>query len=330
MNTNLTEFSRQIRAEAASWVTRLHGPDRNADVEAGLKRWLAQDPAHAKAFELATEVWQETAELPADLPKRTLPADRTGLRSRLRPVLASAATIGVGAVGLFLYVHFIAETTFTTGVGEQRTVTLSDGTRVELNTRSALTVKYSERMRQVILKGGEAYFDVATNKERPFIVVAGGREVIALGTEFLVRRDADEITVTLLEGRVAVAPAIEAEAQRKAGSDVLVLQPGQRLRLADISPPVLDLPSMEKVTAWQRGQVIFEDTPLAEAMAEFNRYNATRIELESDELARIRVGGTFRVGDVSSFAHAVADSHALEVIDRGQRVLLIRVKNPTP
>jgi transmembrane sensor len=105
-----------------------------------------------------------------------------------------------------------------------------------------------------------------------------------------------------------------------------MLSPGQRLTLRGDAPPVVDAPSIDKVTAWQRGQLIFEDTPLSEAAAEFNRYATSHIELGSPDLADIRVGGTFRSGDVASFARAVADANDLEVVDRGRQLLLMRVR----
>lgn len=335
------ESSRQIRAEAASWVARLHGPDRDAELEAGLKRWLTKDPAHARAFEFATEVWQETGDLPFELPESRRGSLRDRPRARRRhPALAWVAASAIVTLGaLFIYVHMARGKAFETGIGEQRTFTLSDGTRVELNTRSRLVVRYDERARRVELKDGEAYFDVARQKERPFIVVAAGREIIALGTVFLVRNDGDQVTVVLLEGRVAVAPAdAEHRTDGAAPTDtgdsrnrsLHVLRAGQRLRLATHAPPLVDSPPLDKITAWQRGQLIFEDTPLSEAVAEFNRYSEARIELGSAELARIRVGGAFRVGDVSSFARAVADANGLDVIDRGGQVLLARSRPSVP
>jgi transmembrane sensor len=327
MNTRSTEGgvrpSRRARAEAASWVARLHGPDRDAGVEAGLKRWLAQDTAHQEAFELATEVWQETAELPCDLSRSATPLSsrrRFSATSRL-PVVAWAASVVVAVLAaLIFHQYWDGGGVLRTGVGEQRTLTLADGTRVELNTRSELVTRYDDRARKVILKSGEAYFDVVKQPRRPFVVVAGEHEIAALGTTFVVRRDPDGVTVTLLEGRVAVEPS---GASGVAAADIHVLTPGQRLRIANGGTPVLDAPSIDKVTAWQRGQLIFEDTTLEEAAAEFNRYSVRRLALGSAELGRIRVGGTFRTGDVSSFAEAVALSNRLTVVDSGKEILLI-------
>ncbi|MEJ1964475.1 MAG: FecR family protein [Gammaproteobacteria bacterium] len=320
--------SSRIRAEAASWVTRLHGPDRSPAIEHGLKEWLDEDSAHAKAFELATEVWQETADLPGTLParqSRLAPVERP---RRLRLVLAFTAIVGLCAVGLACYSYYGRDSVLTTGVGERRTVSLPDGSRIEINTSSQLVVKYDEQVRKVILKSGEAYFDVAKHQQRPFIVVAGEREVVAIGTEFLVRHEDSIVTVTLLEGRVAVAPATARNEQDRPAPQVRVLAAGQRLKFARSEPPVLDTPSIERETAWQRGQLLFEDTPLKEAVSEFNRYSLVKIELATPALDRIRVGGTFRIGDSASFARAVAESNHLAVIDRAHGVVLTRIQDP--
>jgi transmembrane sensor len=326
MNTHSTERggqpTRRARAEAASWVARLHGPDRDAGVEAGLKRWLAQDTAHQEAFELATEVWQETADLPCDLSRSTQvnSRERFSAPSRLPAVALIASVVAAVLVALIFHLYQDGRGVLRTGVGEQRTLTLADGTLVELNTRSELVTRYDDRTRKVILKSGEAYFDVVKQPQRPFVVVAGEHEIAALGTTFVVRRDPDGVTVTLLEGRVAVEPSGAATA---AAADIRVLTPGQRLKIAKGDTPVLDSPSIDKVTAWQRGQLIFEDTTLAEAAAEFNRYSVRRLALGSAELGRVRVGGTFRTGDVLNFAEAVAQSNRLTVVDNGKEILLV-------
>src|SRR5262249_22327407 len=146
--------------------------------------------------------------LPGSLPKRDFNFHYSRPRKGSpRIVLAYAAAVGLIAAGLVYYSYDIRRSTLATGIGEQRTITLEDGTRVELNTSSELRVRYDEHTRKVILKAGEAYFDVAQQLQRPFIVAAGKQQVVALGTAFMVRRDYDSITVTLLDGRVAVTPS---------------------------------------------------------------------------------------------------------------------------
>jgi transmembrane sensor len=105
-------------------------------------------------------------------------------------------------------------------------------------------------------------------------------------------------------------------------SGLKLLKPGQRLRFDGDSSEKVDLPSIEKVTAWQRGQLIFDDTTLSEAAAEFNRYSPDAITVEGSVAGKLRVGGVFRIGDPSSFAQAMANAHHLRITDRGKRIIL--------
>jgi len=308
---------RRARAEAASWVTRLHGPNRSPELEAGLRAWLALDVSHRDAFELATEVWQKTADLPGKLPARDweFRSSRRQRRTVIRKWAIAAAAIAAIAIAARFYLD--QARVMKTGVGEQRVMTLPDGSRVELNTGSRMVLAYSEDVRKVLLESGEVWFDVARDPSRPFIVVAGDRSITALGTSFIVRREESGLTVTLLAGKLAVAVDSTAKpAAQEARADT-ILQPGERLTLSTKAPPSVDSPELARVTAWQRGQVLFEDTPLADAIGDFNRYSTRKLicklKRETDACARIRVGGTFHVGDVVSFARAVAASNGLGV-----------------
>jgi len=177
---------RRIRVQAAVWVTELHGPDRDAKLEAKVRRWIEEDPRHAAAFELATEAWQRSGDLPGYLePRATEPQDRTRLKVS-RPILAC---ISVLIAALTIAIYLARETTLTTRAAEQRTVELSDGTQVSLNANSRLSVQYDNQVRRVTLAQGEALFNVIKHQSRPFVVIVGDRKVIAMGTSFLVRRE---------------------------------------------------------------------------------------------------------------------------------------------
>ena len=313
--------SRRIRAEAANWVACLHGPQRNAEVEAGLKRWLAEDPAHAAAFELATDKWDASAGLRGGLPRRE---PLSGPHRKLL-VPAMACAVALSVIGVTLFYYFM-EGVVTTDTGEQKTVNLPDGTRVELNTHSRLLVRYDDHERKVVLQAGEAYFDVAKHQPRPFVVYAGDRKVIALGTTFVVRREdtaQPELAVTLIEGQVAVAPIGAAdEIPQQPPADVKIMNAGQRLRLSKAGPTLVDTPSLQHVTAWQRGQLVFDSTPLLEAAAEFNRYSTLKITINDPQAATIRIGGAFRTGDALAFAQAMAESHHLQLTRHGRDIVL--------
>jgi transmembrane sensor len=320
---------RAIRAQAAVWVTDLHGPERSPELEAGVRRWLAEDPRHAQAFELATEAWQRSGNLPVHLPEEPRPAVplAASLRRRQSP---RAARFGLaGAAGLTLVVatafYLLKDPGLSTGYAEQKTVTLADGTEVTLNANSRLLVGYTERARQVSLSRGEALFNVTKHQSRPFVVIIGSRKVIALGTSFEVRREdtaEHSFTVTLIEGRVAVEPLGAPDLLPVEPIDAILLNPGQRLRFAANSPDSVDSPAIDKVTAWRHGQLIFEDTSIREAAKEFNRYGKRRLTIDPSVSEKLRVGGVFRIGDPGSFAHAMANAYRLRVIERTDEIKL--------
>jgi transmembrane sensor len=312
---------RRIRIRAAVWVTDLHGPNRDAKLESAVRRWIEADPRHAAAFELATDAWQRSGNLPAHLGR--LPGSRAAKAKIPRPVLAGMAALILATAGTIFWAR---AGMLATGADEQRTVELSDGTEVSLNANTRVIVQYDDRVRKVALLSGEVLFNVVKHQSRPFVVVIGDRKVIAVGTSFEVRRDdpnTPAFAVTLVEGRVAIEPI--------AGPDLLptdlvpglyLLRPGERLRFDGDAAEKIDSPSIEKVTAWQRGELIFDDASLGEAAAEFNRYRPNAIAIDSTAAAKLRVGGVFRIGDPSSFAHAMATAYHLKVTERGKRIIL--------
>ena len=321
---------RRIRVQAALWVTELHGPDRNAALEAKVKQWIAEDPRHAAAFELATDAWQRSGNLPGHLPLREAVDRNSRMPRRVsRPILVGIAVL---IAGLMVAIYLARDNALSTGAGEQRTVALNDGTEVSLNANSRVVVQYDERVRRVTLVKGEASFNVVKHQPRPFVVVAGDRKVVAVGTSFMVRREDSSgsgFSVTLVEGRVAVEPL--------SGPDVLpmefmpatdlmpglkLLTAGQRLRFTRNTVDTVDSPNLEKVTAWQRGQLIFDDASLQEAVTDFNRYASKTIVLGDAELAKLRVGGVFRIGDPTSFARAMAATYELSMSDDGKTITL--------
>jgi transmembrane sensor len=321
---------RSIRAQAAVWVTDLHGPERSPELEAGVRRWIAEDPRHAQAFELATEAWQRSSNLPAHLPEEPRPAVPLAASTRVRHAsratrvgLAGAAVLALVLAAAF---YLLKDPSLSTGYAEQKTVELSDGTEVTLNANSRVSVDYTDRLRKVTLTRGEALFNVTKHQSRPFVVIIGSRKVIALGTNFDVRREDTRdpsFTVTLLEGRVAIEPLAAPDLIPLSAMDAItLLDPGQRLRFAANAPDAVDSPSIEKVTAWQHGQLIFEDTAIREAAREFNRYGKRRLTIDPSVSEKLRVGGVFRIGDPDSFAHAMANAYHLRIIERTDELKL--------
>jgi transmembrane sensor len=295
----------------------------------GLRRWLAAGKTHKRAFELATEIWDEAGALRGGAVVHLVRSKQPTMRVSLsQAMLASAAAVVVVVVGSVLWFHRAG---VATGVGEQRSLTLVDGSRILLNTSTRVVVRYDKDVRHVELVKGEALFDVVKNVHRPFVVTAGKQQVTALGTSFDVRRDEHQVSVTLVEGKVAVAPVAElVDAVMPARTQVEVLHPGQRLTFAAGRAPRRDQPQMEKVTAWQRGQISLDSLSLADAVAEMNRYSIVQLQIERPEAAAVRVSGIFRAGDSLSFARAVAQTYGLTMVEQEHEILLngVPVREP--
>jgi transmembrane sensor len=317
-----TNPSPLVITEAAAWVARLHGPLRSPAVERGFWSWLQEHPDHGKAWELVTESWDEVAQLRAAANIQvSLGDDRQKRTRRWLPVAFAAATAVIFAIGVTLHFRSVG---VNTGVGEQRVVVLEDGTRISLNTLTRLFVQYATNGRHVVLDSGEAYFEVARNPARPFVVSIGQRKITAIGTAFLVRREPQRVAVTLMEGKVVVDSDKAPDDQRVAlPSGATTLVPGERATfVAHQGSPTLDRPALETLMAWQRGKIPIDNLSLAEAAAEMNRYSPVSLFIERPEAAQVRVSGIFRAGDSLSFAKAVADNYGLEVQQQPGRIVL--------
>lgn len=328
-----------IAAEAAVWVTRLHGPDRSPQMERDLRAWQAQSAAHQEAFEKCTDAWLDVEKIKLSTAYETVSRRNPwqpggGYRGRQRWA-AMAASVAVLAVGLFIGRQWWNEGAFSTDVGEQRVVMLEDGTRMILNTDTRLRVSFGNRQRTVNVNSGEAIFEVAKDSARPFVVRVAGSEVVAVGTAFSVRYGAAvanaprEVAVTLIEGQVSVRAVPGAGGADIAPASAILMKPGERLRL-DTAPsatstavPKVDRPNVEQVTAWKRSEAVFDATAMSEAVAEMNRYSRTQIVLVG-KLAdsNLRVSGLYRTGDNVGFANAVASLHGLTLKNDGGRLEL--------
>lgn len=161
----------------------------------------------------------------------------------------------------------------------------------------------------------------------PFVVVAGKREITALGTRFVVRYDDSQVAVTLMDGKVAVSDMSTPQALPAAGrrQQPRILTAGQRLTLVTNQPAQLDAPRIDAVTAWRKGEIVFEDTPLSTAIEEMNRYSVRKLKLDASAPAHMPVSGLFRSGDSDNFALALTTTHPLEVVENGN-VIEIRAR----
>jgi transmembrane sensor len=305
---------RRIRAEAAVWFARRHGSDRTAATEAGWRRWLSEDAAHEAEYKIVVDLWNDPTQC---VRKSTRPGIERPVLATVTVVLALAVLVGV--------FHWIP-TTLSTGIGGRLSRILADGTQIELNTDTHIAVRYRARQREIDLQSGEIYLNVIKHEPRPFVVVAGDRKVVATGTSFVVRRDDSSVTpltVTLVEGYVMITPADTRDSSRAQGTyRTIILNAGERARFRHDGPPMVDKPSIDKVTSWKDGELTFADTPLIEAVQEFNRYSVNRITVRSPEAESILVNGVFRTEDSLSFIRTVAEKQHMSLQVQGDELIL--------
>ena len=327
----------KVANEAASWVARLHGPDRSREMELECLAWQARSAANRYAFERCTEVWMEVpnaAQAAGYVPAPRAPGGGVP-RARRQPVWMAASSVVAVLALVGAWALWADGTGYHTEVGEAQTVVLADGTRMFLNTNTRVQVDLDSKQRMVKLVGGEAAFEVAKEPGRPFVVRAAASEVVALGTAFSVRltlADAvagESLAVTLLEGQVALRPLAGGDDRAVAPEQVLVMKAGERVRLAKATGnggatrQELDRPPLDQVTAWKRNEAIFDRTSLVDAVAEMNRYSRTPLVLVGDLAQAERlVSGRYRTGDNLGFAQALAAVHGLAVREQQGRLEL--------
>lgn len=238
-------------------------------------------------------------------------------RKLLRWSMAAAIACVLVVVGLIAVQGewFVPE--YVTAVGEQRSITLEDGSVVELNSRSRLRAHFEDHLRAIELLEGEAIFRVSKDPSRPFRVRTGATDIVAVGTAFNVKASDSRTVVTVLEGRVRVnqrdAAARSAAAAAKA-VDEFELAVGDQLTIAKAQPAIrISLRDTEKVTSWTERRLIFEDTPLSAAAAEFARYSPRAIRIEDPSVAERKINGVFDATDPASLAEFLKGDETLNV-----------------
>ncbi|WP_169336755.1 FecR family protein [Woodsholea maritima] len=305
--------------DAALWSVRMH--DLRADkatFDSVLKSKCQDDPAYAKVH----QVWSDLGEAQFTSRVHVQRPLWSGWGFRLSEALFSPLVMRTGlallacVVAVLWLVQLDKPQSYHTHIGEQREIALADGTLVTLNTNTAIEVAYSGAERRLDVIRGEAFFDVAHDEMRPFIVHAADSQIRALGTSFIVRREVDRVDVTLLSGIVEVTRGEE-------GVDRVALEPGDRLRRhIEHSSLAMDRPALDVVTAWKNGQLILKNTPLVEALAEMNRYSYRPIRLKGGALQDARLSGVFRVTEAHLFAQSLAEIYNLEISEESEALIL--------
>lgn len=323
-----------IADEAGRWDARLRAPDCSDADRASFAAWRDADSSHREAFERLQSIFATLrhdcgrAEVRA-LRDEALRATVTYRRRRLVWAAAAACMLACGAGFSFLddlSAWLTGAEIYVTGTGERSTYILEDGSTMALNAQSRVQVRYSEFQRSLSLLKGQALFNVAKNRRRPFVVHAGDRNIVAVGTQFDVRLDANSVQVTLIEGKVR----IEQESAQE--SSEIVLTPGKQL-LAPLSAPLpfangerLISIDVAKVTGWRDGRIFMDNLSLAEAVAEMNKHSTVQIAVDDPMLAQRRVSGMFKAGEQERFVTALEDYFPIEVRHTGAQQIVLTAR----
>ncbi|HEX3363906.1 FecR family protein [Phenylobacterium sp.] len=311
--------ARHTEEIAARWLLRQQEDGWSADDQTELDAWLDAAAEHKVAYWRLEHGWSKVDRLAALKSPSAAPRRISRLRGFWRPVAVAASVAACLAVGAAVWSvpGLFQAKDFHTDIGVRETVPLADGSKVELNTQTRLRTAVTRRTREVWLDRGEAYFEVAHDASRPFVVHAGAKTVTVLGTKFSVRRNGDQVEVAVVEGRVRVAdaswPAVTPPPVLTRGDTAIAAGPSM----------IVAAKSVERVAnelSWREGVLTFDQSTLADAAGEFNRYNRKKLVIADGPTAQMRIGGSFEAENVEAFARLLQQAYGLRVDDTGETV----------
>jgi len=367
-----SKFNTQIYEEACEWFIECRAGDLDNAARAGFDRWLRKSPEHQSAYLEIAAIWNEgpaldpsnrwdldkliaeAAEDPANIialertrstshtlqsvPKTPQTQRRVPLSAALtgrRRLFAIAASILLATVAFATYI-LTSSGVYATAIGEQRSLALSDGSTVELNSLSKIRIRYSEHERTVDLLQGQALFHVAKDTTRPFIVHSGQTRVRAVGTQFDVYRKADGTIVTVVEGRVAIlnerhplrpnhegeqglrdpAPGTEvADFAQREGDDAILLNAGEQITVSPKTARKAVHPNLAGATSWTQRQLVFDSASFSDVAEEFNRYNERKLVIDPAALGTLHISGVFSSTDAGSLIRFLRDRPGVRVTE---------------
>jgi transmembrane sensor len=331
--------SKKIEAVAADWLIRRDSDDWTDADQAKLGAWLEASALNRVAFLRLEKTWEVAGRLKAlgagisdhlppppghwHLTPFFDPTPRSdGRRKFWRGMTGSlAAGLILALIGGSVWCFWpSADGRYSTDVGTIQSIVTSDGSQITLNTDSQVRLALTEKERDIDLGRGEAFFEVAHDPKRPFVVRAGTKRVIAVGTKFSVRRNQDDdVEVVVTEGKVRVE-----EPETPAGTSDVFLTAGTvaRATSAGVLVQHKTLPEAEEQLSWRKGILTFRNEALGDAVADFNRYNARKIVIDDPVLANLRIEGNFHATNIEGFARMLEEGFPIRATFEDERIVL--------
>lgn len=341
-------FDNRTRFEIATeWFYALQDPNISIEKIQEWQKWLAESPENARQYERVEEVlnlsgdteglaWPDDMELLSDdydgsekiLPwkqanKRRLsnPFHRMSLRNLIhwKAKQLSAITVVIAAlfsIALFNLADFSGSTEFEVSVyesttGENKDITLSDGSVITLGAQSLVSVAFSNERRQIVLERGEAFFDVAKNPKRPFSVVTGNRVVTAIGTQFNISKQHNRVVVTVAEGKISLTPESEKVEPDKVKNAYLVA--GQRVSYTASNVSEIVTTSSKAPLSWRNGKLQYMEEKLVYVVEDINRYSSIKIRFADEKTKALLYSGTVFTSSLDDWISVLPNAFPVNV-----------------
>lgn len=312
------EATDSIDEQAALWFTRRHGQRMSEADSLQFEHWLKMSPEHAQAYESIAGVWREFDAMPR--PATAVHPIRKSMFSSLwRPLGHSVAALFIAAILLLPYSKLPAllldNMTLVTA-DNPKEVTLPDGSQVFLNNQTRMRVAYEKTVRQIYLDEGSVYFKVKSNPYRPFIIQADGREIKVVGTQFEVSNQQHQVAVQVSQGVVSFKTGEQQKNQYLLAGESAVSG-------AENSKIILSKINAQDVAGWRFGELIFNDKPLAEILAQLKTYSPLEVELSPPSLAQQKISGRIDLRQPERFFQALPQLLPVQVVYKDKNNLLI-------
>lgn len=347
MTTNVSELATEdpLHDEAARWFVRVNTREPDTEELADWQRWLMADEAHRRAFARFEELWQTIGQTEPHFTAKRTDGDVSssaaqGQSKRRGWPLALAATVLVAAVGTLwfaagrLSLQLPASAVAETRTAEQRTYSLPDGSRVDVGARTRIVVDFSAASRSVIIDSGEAYFEVAHDGSRPFVVHAGSGTITALGTAFNVHHTLARLAVTVVEGAVNVqklsqgsseATSSAPQTQPTGYAQPIVVRAGEGIELGGSTTSVAAVDA-RIATAWRDGHLKFVREPLAYVVADVERYSDVQISIADPAISELLYTGTVIPAEVDDWLVLLTHAFQVDVQRVNKRTVLLKLR----